>query len=370
LTEIRPRVVFVLPTLLAGGAERVLITLMNGLDKSRFDCHFIVLDDTGPLRNWIAADIPFHSLGKTKIRHALPTLVKKLNFLRPDVVVSTMAAMNFTVLLAKSFLKKQPRFIVREAVIPSSIINAQAFPGVLKSAYKHLYPKADLVISPAQCIIDEFQKTLGMDIKNHALLYNPVDTARLQSEWSIGAEVTEERKNTVHFIASGRLHKQKGFDRLIELLPRLGHTNWTLKILGTGAEQESLQKLIDDNNLSGRVKLTGLLKEPWQEYGEADVFLLPSRWEGLPNVVLESLAMGTPVIAMKEAGGIDEIAKLAGGAVKTVSTMEDFLEEMKKIKPNPSTTYRASLLPDEFHLGTVIRTFSNLLTGSGSASSP
>jgi glycosyltransferase involved in cell wall biosynthesis len=362
MLETRKRVVFVLPTLLAGGAERVLITLLNNLDRARFDCHLVVLNEIGPLREWVMRDIPYHHLGGVKIRHAIPKLVKKLNTLRPDIIVSTMAAMNFTVLLAKPFLKGNPKIIIREAVIPSSIINTQTFPGMVKAAYKNLYPRAHTIISPAKIIIDEFKDLLGLDTKNHVLLHNPVDIHRLMSDWDVSTGIPEERKNTVHFIASGRLHEQKGFDRLIEILPRLSHQNWTLKILGTGKEHDNLQKLIDQNNLQSRVKLLGLLENPWPLYGEADAFLLPSRWEGLPNVVLESLALGTPVIATKESGGIDEIAKLAGPSVKVAASMDEFLKMMEDVKPNPTASYRSSLLPDEFKLENVMQKFASLLT--------
>lgn len=364
----KKRIAFVLPTLLPGGAERVLITLMNGLDRYRFDPHFIVVNPKGTLRPLIDSSIPFHSLGGVKMRFALPGLISRLNALEPDIIVSTMAAMNFTVLLARPFLKKKSRVIVREAVIPSSIIKSQPLPGIVSAAYKNLYPRADLVLAPAQCILDDFATGLKMDTSHYRVLHNPVDTARLTHEWGIDVDIPESRRKTVHFVASGRLHRQKGFDRLIEALPLLNHSgDWRLQILGDGKEKENLQSLIAKNNLESRVELMGLLENPWPHYAAADVFLLPSRWEGLPNVVLESLALGTPAIAMKEAGGIDEIAKAAPeGSVKIAGSMDEFLSMMRDVKPNPAASARPSLLPESFQIANVLKKFSGFLEGGGS----
>jgi hypothetical protein len=134
------RVVFILPTLAAGGAERVLIKLINGLDRNPFAPELISLYGSGPLGGWIAEDTPFHSLGYLKIRNGLPKLAAKLNEIGPDIVVSTMAGMNFGVLLVKPFLKKRPKIIVREAVVPSSIIDAQPVPWLVRAAYRIFIP--------------------------------------------------------------------------------------------------------------------------------------------------------------------------------------------------------------------------------------
>ncbi len=359
---IQKRIVFVLPNLMAGGAERVLITLMNNLDANKFDRHLVILSEYGTLRDWIAPDVTVHNLGNIKLRAAVPPLIKVFNKLTPDTVVSTMAGMNFSVLLTRPFLTNKPRIIVREAVVPSSIIESQILQGMVRAAYKTLYPMADAVIAPSQIIIDEFRDYLGMNTARHAVLPNPVDTARMLAH-PFKPDTSEKRKKTVKFIAAGRLHKQKGFDRLIQALPKLQTPyDWELEILGAGPEEENLKNMIKNLNLDQHVFMPGLSKTPWPEYGAADAFLLPSRWEGLPNVALESLACGTPVIAMNEAGGIAEIAEDARkGAVQTTYAMDEFINAMADVVPNPSDNYRASLLPEKFEMQNVMHEFEKLL---------
>lgn len=360
----KQKVAFVLQSLTAGGAERVLITLMNGLDRERFTPEFIVMNNTGPLGSWIAKDIPIHSLETTRISRGIGKLAGKLNEIEPDIIVSTMAAMNYGVLLAKPLLKKKAKIVIREAVTPSSIAEAQRFPWLVKSAYKNLYPQADMILSPARCIINEFRSYLGMNISQHILLHNPVDVQKIKSTEYLFPEATEARKRTRHFVCAGRLHKQKGFDRLIESLASRKGQNWTLDILGEGKEREALESLIKKHGLQDQVTLKGLVKEPWPLIAQADAFLLPSRWEGLPNVTLESLCAGTPVIAHTEAGGIQEIADMAGkNNVQVVRTMDDMLDAMDLVLPQPTRSFRPSLLPEYFHLDKVTERFSDLLDG-------
>ncbi len=388
---LQKKVAFILPSLAAGGAERVLLTLMNRLDRARFAPEFVTLSDDGPMGSWIDGDIPRHSLYDKRLRNGLPGLARTLRKIAPDTVVSTMAHMNFGVLLLRPFLKPRTRICVREANIPSSIIadSSRPFPGraqIVRMAYKTLYPTADLVISPAQRIIDEFQSLLKIQTRNHALLYNPVDEARIRGSAGESSSASspltssvlsdsvfsdEARAKTVVFVAAGRLHRQKGFDLLIAALAR-GFAmpeglEWRLEILGEGGERAALENQIAAAGLEPRIKLRGLLTPPWPVIAMADAFLLPSRWEGLPNVVLESLAAGTRAIASAQAGGIAEIAaRAAPGSVTLAETLDDFVTAMRAVRPDPARAFRPrafrpSLLPDAFRLEVVGKAFGEMI---------
>lgn len=365
------KIAFVLPSLAAGGAERVLVTLMNRLDRARFAPEFVTLSDDGPMGEWIAQDIPHHSLRDRRLRNGLPGLAKILRRIAPDTVVSTMAHMNFGVLLLRPFLKAGTQIVVREANVPSSIIAdaSRPFPGragSVRAAYKTLYPTADRVVSPAQCIIDEFRDLLKIDTRRHILLHNPVDEDRIRAAITPPAAEAARARTTV-FVAAGRLHRQKGFDRLIESLAggfaMPEGLDWRLDILGEGVEHPALEAQIAAAGLTDKVRLRGLVTPPWSLIAAADAFLLPSRWEGLPNVVLESLAAGTKVIASAQAGGIAEIAARAAlGAVTVAQDMEAFTAAMRAARPAPvHTTPRASLLPNAFRLESVGKAFEEII---------
>ena len=176
-------------------------------------------------------------------------------------------------------------------------------------------------------------------------------------------DASKEDEKLVRFIACGRLVKQKGFDRLIPLLAQFDTPyQWRLDIIGEGPERERLELLIQQLGLQNNVFLQGLILSPYDYFAGADCFLMPSRYEGLPNVVLEALACGTPVIATSESGGINEIANdCVNGAVKVVHDMTDFITEMTKIVPASKQDIAPSLVGECYQKETVSQFFEGLL---------
>jgi len=359
------KTLFVLPALDVGGAERVLITLMNNVNRVRFDPEFLLVRDGGPLRDLVDPGIAVHSINQKPtplILPFLPALYRKIKLLKPDVIVSTMTHMNFALLMLKPFFPDTV-FIVREAITPSFLFQKyKRTHWIIKQFYRALYPRADLILSPTQTIFDEFSHDLGLDPQRFTLLKNPVDTRRIRA-FVHEQESDGTFQDRVRFVACGRLREQKGFDRLIDALKSFhAPYHWQLDILGEGAERSYLEGLIKANGLEDRVFLKGTVIPPYINMARADCFLLPSRFEGLPNVVLESLACGTPVIASREAGGIGEIASdCAKGSVIIANDMDAFVKAMGGIKPQSKSTQSASLLAPCYEQDTVFEQFDQIL---------
>lgn len=359
------KTVFVLPSLASGGAERVLITLMNGTNRDRYAPVLLTVNDKGELHHLIENTIPVHSLNQKSVLRSLPQLYAGLRKLDPDIVISTMAHMNFAVLSLKPFFP-ETRFIVREAITPSFLFDKyKPWDFLIRTLYAGYYPKADVILSPSQKILEELKNILPADTDKYMLLRNPVDSAGIRKKRPFPPLEVKE-KNTVRFVACGRLVMQKGFDRLIAALPAMAtEQNWHLTILGEGPERKSLERLIAKHSLSGKITLPGLTGDPYIHFGAADCFLLPSRFEGLPNVALESLACGTPVIALEEAGGIREIVQeTALGTITIAKDMKDFLRAMENIKPSRTTNFRPSLLPGTFEKDNILCAFNTILDQS------
>lgn len=367
MTQHKPvkKIVFLLPRLYPGGAERVLITLMNNVDRDHYDKEFISLSGEGTIRHWIDDSIPIHALNKKTIYGSISGLYQKLKILKPDVVITTMVHANAGLLLLRPFFPNT-RFIIRESSLPSALMREYGMKGRLcKYIYKYLYPRADVIICPAQEIIREFSEKLKIDVSKYRVLYNPVNERRLHGTISEFSYDPVQRRKKVHFVCVGRLGYEKGYDRLIEALVNFRMNNnqdWHLDIIGKGTELKKLGELIRSNNLQNHIHLAGYQNTPWPQIVQADCLLLPSRWEGMPNVVLEALACGTPVIAHKDAGGVREIAFLtADGDLSLAKDMHEFLALMAAVKPSLPNLPIKSKLPSEFKLKNVIKKFEEML---------
>lgn len=357
------KILFVLPGLEPGGAERVIITLMNGINRDNFSPSLLSVQGSGALRASIHPDIPFHTLDQHLTPRSLPSLLVKIKKIKPDVIISTMSHMNFAVLALKIFFPKTT-FIIREAITPSYFFKKRRkINFLIRILFQKLYPKADHIISPSHEIFDEFKDFLFLHPDKFSVLKNPVSIEKLRTQIDLSSMVDEPKK-LVRFVACGRLHKQKGFARLIKALPKLEMPYpWRLDIIGEGEERKNIEALIAEHNLSDNVYLQGLIMPPYSYFAAADYFLLPSHFEGLPNVVLESLACGTPVIATTESGGIDEIRSECGEhCVRIVQDMESFIEEMNATYPKNKIKPAPSLLALGYYEETILKEFNMLLS--------
>ncbi len=357
----KKKVLFMLPLLNFGGAERVLVTFMSNIDKSKYEPIFVVLGSHGNVKDWVPDDIEFHSLDKSSVKSSIFAFYKFMRKTKPDIAITTMVHANALLAIMKPLFPKT-KFIIRESSTPSALMTD--FYGRKGKfciyVYRYLYPLADLVISPAQSIVDDFKDNLKINMKNHKVLYNPVDEGKISKTLP---ESFEGDKQILRFVAAGRLNYEKGFDRLIKALGNADMPfNWRLDILGEGPKREELSKLIKDNGLENHVFLRGYQDAPWVIISKSDMFLLSSRWEGMPNVALEALACGTKVIAMKEAGGIVDIAALCpDDVVQVADTIEGFVKKMSMAKAEGKEKPAPSLLPKEFELERVIKNFEGML---------
>jgi len=362
----KSKVLFILPTLGAGGAERITITLMNNLDAEKFERVFLTLNDDGPIRSWIADDVQFHSFENRTVKSSVFKLVKFIKRENPDVIFTTMVHSNALALLMK-ILFPRIRVIVREAALPSVLISRYGFKGRLCIfVYKLLYGHADLVLSNCSQMIGDFQTKIKIRTHNHRVLFNPVDTQRVFATLPSVFTPFDGRENTKCFVGVGRLSYEKGYDRLFEALAHadLGGS-WRLDLIGEGAYRTELELLISKFNLQDRVFLLGYKSNPWEYAAQADCLVLPSRWEGMPNVVLEGFSCGIPAIASREAGGIIDIQTQCPADILTiVDTMDEFIAAMKNVEITPKTAKAESILPAAFSLPRVMEIFQKDLVGA------
>ncbi len=357
------RIAFVLPSLVGGGAERVILQLIANLDVARFAPRLVLLDGAGPLRDMIPAGLGVTDLCLPRLRSALPHLIKNLRRQPPDAIVSTFGYVNLVLLACRYFLPRGARLVLRDANMPSLYLPNARFGGIMRPGYRMLYKRADQVICTSVRMVEDFAENFSVPRDKLAVVRNPVNVVALR-ESAAGPQRAPGRGP--RFIAAGYKIHQKGFDRLLDLFAQLpGDAHLT--ILGVGVAEEALADAAARLGFRNRLKLCAFDPNPWPHYAGADAFLLPSRWEGMANAALEALACGTPIIATPEAGGIAELAEQAlPGAVCIAQSGGPFLEAMCRIRARPTKRPRKNLLPAAYDVKAVVATFEDLLLDIGS----
>jgi glycosyltransferase involved in cell wall biosynthesis len=352
-------ILFILPCFSGGGAERVSLTLLKGLYEKGYSVGLIVFDQNGPLSSIVPDGVPIYNLGTIALRRSIVPLIKKIQQLKPKVIFSTFGYINVALLAIRWILKLKIKLLVREANLPSISLPNNSWEKLMTASYRLLYPKADKLICTSIRMVDEFTSTFSVPESIIELLPNPIDVDAIR-ELSMPIKCFD--KAGVRYVASGRLTFQKGFDRLLYWFSELNDEKSTLVILGDGNDKSALIQQAKDLNIQNQVKFLGFCDNPWQWYAGADVTLISSRWEGMPNVALESLACGTPVISTIESGGVAEIARqVRNNELIVVSSHTSFIDEMLKIKPNSTKTTKVSLLPEIYHAKSSISAFEKLI---------
>ena len=359
---------FCLPSFSGGGAERVFVNLISefvhrdqyafqnshiekmnngkkdtvavdadeasGLADSgkTLSVSCIVMSEQGAMRKLIPNTCNLVSIGGNSAKSSLLRLAMVFHWQKPKIVISTMAYFNFIIILALIISLHRPkRILLREANIPSSTIESLPMRWLGRFLYKWLYNRADIVICNSSETLDELVD-LGVDQSRVALIPNPVDVDGVRKQALEAFSLPHFLDPLLPlFVSLGRLTKQKGMDRLITWVASMG-SKANLLIIGQGAERDELERLIDINALTGRAKIIDFQDNPFPYMSNADAVLLGSRWEGLPNVALEALALGKQVVATTHCGGLLDIKHLLDDqALVIADTDEEYISTLDRI---------------------------------------
>lgn len=310
----RIRVLLLIPHLGGGGAEQVTALLARGLSAEKYDIHLGLITQAEaegegePLPPWVTV----HGLGAKRVRAGSLRLLGLVRRLRPGVVLSGMAHLNFLVLLLRPLFPKGTHVLVRQNATVSAALASGRLPFYTRLLYRLLYPLADRVICQSQDMADDLTSEVGIDPELLAVLPNPIDFAGIRAGrnkpyvWN-GAGP--------HLLAVGRLAPEKGFDLLLEALAEIRREfpRADLLIAGAGREEAALRHQCRSLGLEDAVVFAGRVNRPYRFFEGASLFVLSSRHEGMPNALLEAAAAGLPLVALPASGGVVDLLRNCAG---------------------------------------------------------
>lgn len=304
----RKKVLFLAPSMMGGGAERVISTLLQHLDRNRFELHLAMLHTGGVFVRDIPEDVLLHDLQVARVRYVLPAIVRLAWKLKPQTIMSTLRHLNVALILSKPFLPRNTRLLVREAALASPTLKYETkHPEFWTWFYRHLYKYADRIVGLSDAMVNDLVQNFKVPAEKTVRIYNPIDTKRVRRSAQAGTNPYSGLGP--HLVAAGRFSREKGFDLLLAAMPAViqEFPGVELVILGEGPLKSELMEQAQQLGLQSSVSFPGFDLNPWRYFRHADLFVLSSRYEGLPNVLLEVLAVGTPVVATDCPGGVREI---------------------------------------------------------------
>jgi GalNAc-alpha-(1->4)-GalNAc-alpha-(1->3)-diNAcBac-PP-undecaprenol alpha-1,4-N-acetyl-D-galactosaminyltransferase len=291
------RIYLVIQSMSGGGAQRVLSILANYwselgheiiLATFRTEDSFYTLDKRV---KHIKLGLDSSSLKKKKVYFdnyfRVKSLAKSIKEQKADIVVSFMTNANILATLASR--------VIGTPIVVSERINYDFLSSkIWKGLRRAVYPFSDALV-----VQSSYDKDRYSFHKNCHVIYNPISVSHKYQNL--------KREKTI--LAVGRLEYQKGFDMLIDAFARVDFKDWELIILGEGSYRKELEDKISQNGLDKSVKLLGEVKDVEYFYKRASIFVLSSRMEGFPNVLVEAMVYGCTPIAFDCLTGPSDIIR-------------------------------------------------------------
>lgn len=331
------RVALYAPSMRGGGAERVMLDLANDFADRGLEVDLVLVNAEGPYLKNVSPRVRLVDLKASRSLKSLPGLVRYLRRERPAALLATIGQTNLLAVAAKRLAGVPVRVVVRESnvVLPSKAARPG---GVGRFLTRQLYLRADAIVTPSRGVAENLCERLRLPPERVTVIYSPVISPELLRKGEL--PLTHEWFGAADpvILAVGRLTQQKNFASLIRAFAQVRACRPAkLLILGEGEERQRLTELIDELDLREDVALPGFVDNPFPYMRHANVFVLSSLWEGLPNVLIQALALGAPVVATNCRSGSDEI--LEGGKYGPLVPVDDdkrLAEALSSVLDNPT----------------------------------
>lgn len=304
----RDHIAVLLPSLSGGGAEKVLLNLSREICSKGRDLDLILLSESGPYADRIPKEANVISFHSERAITSIPELVRYLSNNEPDALLTSLQVPNIVAILSKHISNSDTKIAVRVANVNSMSKNSSIKGKIIPYLVKSIYPYADSVIAISGDVKDDVIK-YNVPKENISIIYNPSFSERiirLREKTPEHHGLFEDEIPVV--LGVGRLTPQKDFQTLIRAFSIVSkEVNAKLVILGEGEKKEELVGLTEELDISDSVTFAGFVDNPYSYMYRSSVFVLPSLYEGFPNVLVEALACQCPIVATDCPGGSREI---------------------------------------------------------------
>jgi glycosyltransferase involved in cell wall biosynthesis len=365
IVEAPPRISLFLRYLGGGGAERVMLNLARGFVQYGLKVDLVLGKAWGPHQEKVPPEIRVVDLKASGLLSTTMALVRYLRQDRPVAMLSALHYANEIAVWAKRFAGTSTRVIVSEHNTFSQAIQhtSKTKRHLLPFFVRHFYPWADGIVAVSQGAAKDLARSTGLPIESIQAIYNPVITPELlekakeplDNPWFAPGELPV-------ILGVGKLEVQKDFPTLIRAFAQVRQVRPArLMILGWGPDRPKLEALVEELALESDVSLLGYVDNPYPYMAKASVFVLSSAWEGLPTVLIEAMAVGTPVVSTDCPSGAAEILGNGKyGLLTPVGDSQALAEKILQVLGGGQKTIDSTWL-EQFSLEDVTKEYLNVL---------
>lgn len=300
------KISFCLPNLAAGGAERTTVQIANGLAARGYRVDMVLLSANGPYLSELSASVRVVDLRVGRARYSIFPLARYIRKEKPDVLISSL--LNIPAILARALSVTHAPIILTERSLFSSISQtASSLTEKISFAVsRYLYNRADRLVAVSRASADDLVRAGIVASEKVQVIYNPVVSSGLKTLMKVQPDhVWLKEKHKPVILSVGRLAPEKNYDILLAAISKIPEVR--LIILGEGPERGMLEQLSYSLGIFDRVSMPGFVQNPFAFMARSDVFVLCSKYEGLPGALIQAMACGVTPIATNSPGGIAEI---------------------------------------------------------------
>jgi glycosyltransferase involved in cell wall biosynthesis len=304
-------IAFFQPSLVGGGAERVVVNLMQGITERGIPVDLVLAAAKGPLLDQLPSSVRLVDLRAPRVLRSLLPLAGYLRRDRPRVLISSMGHANLVALWAGKLARgRTPIVVIEHNTLSQESQNERRLAGrIWPQLLRTFYPWATSVVAVSRGAADDLARTSGLPRDRIEAVYNPVITA---TTTALAGQVPDHpwfaSGQPPVVLGVGRLSRQKDFSTLLRAFAEVRRRRQArLIILGEGEERPAIEALAHELGLTEDVALPGFRDNALAYMAGSAVFALSSAWEGLPTVLIEALSAGTRVVSTDCPSGPREI---------------------------------------------------------------